>query len=84
MSRPKTIDAGIAPSGLVQIPCIERNAHAAVRAIGCAHFAILSDGEHKISFDEVMSVMMETGQAIPSMYRETSEGGLAERYRKKS
>jgi len=69
--------------GLVQIPCIERNAHAAVRAIGCAHFAILSDGVHKISFDDVMAVMMETGQAIPSMYRETSEGGLAEKYRKK-
>jgi len=67
--------------GLVQIPCIERNAHAAVRAIGCAHFALLSDGVHKISFDEVMYVMMETGQAIPSMYRETSEAGLAEKYR---
>lgn len=67
--------------GLVQIPCIERNAHAAVRALGCAHFAILSDGVHKISFDEVMSVMMETGQALPSMYRETSEAGLAEKYR---
>jgi len=67
--------------GLVQIPCIERNAHASVRAIGCAHFALLSDGVHKISFDEVMAVMMETGHALPSMYRETSEAGLAEKYR---
>jgi len=69
--------------GLVQIPCIERNAHAAVRALGCAHFALLSDGVHKITFDEVMYVMMETGQAIPPMYRETSEGGLAEKYRRR-
>lgn len=67
--------------GLVQIPCIERNAHAAVRAISCAHFSLLSDGVHKISFDEVMAVMMETGQAIPPMYRETSEAGLAEKYK---
>lgn len=52
-------------NGLVQIPCIERNAHAAVRALGCSHFALLSDGVHKISFDDVMAVMMETGQAIP-------------------
>lgn len=69
--------------GLVQIPCIERNAHAAVRALGCAHFALLSDGVHKIPFDEVMAVMMETGQAIPPMYRETSEAGLADKYRKR-
>jgi len=70
--------------GLVQIPCIERNAHAAVRALGCAHFALLSDGVHKITFDEVMAVMMETGQAIPPMYRETSEAGLADKYRKRN
>ncbi|PLX70070.1 MAG: L-serine ammonia-lyase [Denitrovibrio sp.] len=69
--------------GLVQIPCIERNAHAAVRALGCSHFALLSDGVHKISFDDVMAVMMETGQAIPPMYRETSEAGLADKYRNK-
>jgi L-serine dehydratase len=68
-------------SGLVQIPCIERNAHAATRALSCCHFALLSDGEHKISFDDVVAVMKETGQALPSMYRETSAGGLAKVYR---
>ena len=68
-------------NGLVQIPCIERNAHAATRALSCCHFALLSDGEHKISFDDVVSVMKETGQALPSMYRETSDGGLAKMYR---
>ena len=68
--------------GLVQIPCIERNAHAATRAISCSHFALLSDGVHKISFDQVTAVMKETGQALPSLYRETSGGGLAKAYRK--
>jgi len=67
--------------GLVQIPCIERNAHAATRALSCCHFALLSDGEHKISFDDVVAVMKETGQALPSIYRETSAGGLAKIYR---
>jgi len=68
-------------NGLVQIPCIERNAHAATRALSCCHFALLSDGEHKISFDDVVAVMKETGQALPPMYRETSAGGLAKVYR---
>jgi L-serine dehydratase len=68
-------------NGLVQIPCIERNAHAATRALSCCHFALLSDGEHKISFDDVVAVMKETGQALPSLYRETSAGGLAKIYR---
>lgn len=63
--------------GLVQIPCIERNAHAALRAWDCAHIAILSDGEHMVSFDEVVAVMLEVGHAMPAKYRETSEGGLA-------
>ncbi|PIE67760.1 MAG: L-serine ammonia-lyase [Deltaproteobacteria bacterium] len=67
--------------GLVQIPCIERNAHAATRALSCCHFALLSDGIHKISFDDVVAVMKETGQALPFLYRETSEGGLAKAYR---
>jgi L-serine dehydratase len=69
--------------GLVQIPCIERNAHAATRALSCCHFALLSDGVHKISFDDVTAVMKETGQALPSLYRETSAGGLAKAYRGK-
>jgi L-serine dehydratase len=67
--------------GLVQIPCIERNAHAAARAFCCSHFALLSDGTHKISFDDVVEVMKDTGCAIPSLYKETSEGGLAKIYK---
>lgn len=67
--------------GLVQIPCIERNAHAALRAIDCAHLAILSDGEHTISYDEVVDVLLETGQSLSTDFRETSSGGLARIYR---
>lgn len=63
--------------GLVQVPCIERNAMACMRAIDHASFAIMGDGRHKVSFDDVIEVMMETGTAIPSLYRETSKGGLA-------
>jgi L-serine dehydratase len=63
--------------GLVQIPCIERNAMAAMRSLDHACYALLSDGRHKVSFDAVVDVMMETGQALPSLYRETSLGGLA-------
>jgi len=70
-------------AGLVQIPCIERNAHAATRALSCAHFALLSDGSHIIPFDEVVLVMKETGQALPHLYRETSAGGLARAYRRR-
>jgi L-serine dehydratase len=68
-------------NGLVQIPCIERNAHAATRALSCCHFAMLSGGEHKITFDEITRVMKETGQALPSIYRETAGGGIAQAYR---
>ncbi len=68
-------------NGLVQIPCIERNAHAASRALGCCRFALASDGVHIISFDEIVKVMKETGQALPSLYRETAEGGIAQVYR---
>lgn len=63
--------------GLVQIPCIERNAMACMRAVDHASYALMSDGRHKISFDDVVEVMMETGHALPSLYRETSMGGLA-------
>ncbi len=70
-------------NGLVQIPCIERNAHAATRALSCCHFALLSGGEHKITFDEITLVMKETGKALPSIYRETSGGGIAEAYRQR-
>jgi L-serine dehydratase len=68
-------------NGLVQIPCIERNAFAATRAIDCADFALYSDGSHRISFDEVVKVMARTGRDLPHVYRETAEGGLAIVYR---
>lgn len=63
--------------GLVQIPCIERNAMATARALNHATYALLSDGRHRVSFDNIISVMMETGNAIPPIYKETSMGGLA-------
>ncbi|MEN8187781.1 MAG: L-serine ammonia-lyase [Bacteroidota bacterium] len=63
--------------GLVQIPCIERNVHGAMRAFDCARYSLLSDGKHFISFDTVTKVMKETGKDLPSLYRETSLGGLA-------
>ncbi len=69
--------------GLVQIPCIERNAHAATRALSCARFALLSDGLHRISFDDVVTVLLETGKALPTLYRETATGGLARVYEKR-
>jgi L-serine dehydratase len=64
--------------GLVQIPCIERNAMAAIRALEIAEYAILSDGTHHISFDQVIETMARTGNDIPSLYRETALGGLAQ------
>lgn len=63
--------------GLVQIPCIERNAYAAARALDANLFASLTDGAHRVSFDRVVEVMKETGHDLPSLYKETSEGGLA-------
>lgn len=66
--------------GLVQIPCIERNGFACMRAVDHASYAMVGDGRHKISFDDVVEVMMETGHALPSLYRETSMGGLARVY----
>ena len=63
--------------GLVQVPCIERNAVAAARALDANAYATLSDGSHLVSFDKVVAVMKETGINLPSLYRETSEGGLA-------
>lgn len=64
-------------NGLVQIPCIERNVHAAARAFDAARFSLLSDGSHFISFDTVTKVMKQTGKDLPSLYKETSLGGLA-------
>ena len=69
--------------GIVQIPCIERNAFAASKAYNCADFALLSDGSHRIPFDDVVAVLWETGNNLPSLYRETASGGLAEAYRRR-
>lgn len=67
--------------GYVQIPCIERNAVAAMRAVDASNLAkILSGSEQKISFDLVVETMYETGKDLNSHYRETSEGGLAKKY----
>lgn len=63
--------------GLVQIPCIERNAYAAARAMDANSYAMFSDGQHSVSFDKVVEVMKNTGHDLPSLYKETSEGGLA-------
>jgi len=66
--------------GLVQIPCIERNAFAAARALDCNQYASFSDGNHRVPFDHVVEVMKRTGQDLPSLYKETSAGGLAKGY----
>ena len=63
--------------GLVQIPCIERNALASVKAINAARLALHGDGSHFVSLDQVIHTMRETGQDMDSKYKETSEGGLA-------
>lgn len=63
--------------GLVQIPCIERNAYAAARALDSNLYASFSDGVHSVSFDRVVEVMKQTGHDLPSVYKETSQGGLA-------
>lgn len=63
--------------GLVQIPCIERNAYAAARAMDAGIYALYTDGLHRVSFDQVVEVMKQTGNDLPSLYKETSEGGLA-------
>jgi len=63
--------------GLVQIPCIERNAFGAARALDANMYALLSDGQHMVSFDRVIQAMKQTGHDLPRIYRETAEGGLA-------
>ncbi len=68
-------------NGLVQIPCIERNAISAMQAYSCAHYAILTSGVHHISLDEVIEVMKQTGKDLREDYRETSKGGLARSYK---
>ena len=68
-------------NGMVQIPCIERNVFAAAQALTCARYACSTDGSHRVSFDEVVTVMKQTGHDLPSLYRETASGGLATAYR---
>jgi L-serine dehydratase len=63
--------------GLVQIPCIERNAMAAVKAINAQRMAVRGDGKHHVSLDKVIKTMRETGADMKSHYKETSRGGLA-------
>lgn len=63
--------------GLVQIPCIERNAMGAVKAVNATRMALIGDGEHKISLDKVIKTMKQTGMDMQSIYKETSMGGLA-------
>ena len=67
--------------GLVQIPCIERNAYAAARALDANIYATFTAGRHRVSFDTVVEVMKQTGHDLPSLYKETSEGGLAKDYK---
>ena len=63
--------------GLVQVPCIERNAMAAVKAINAARIALRGDGEHIVSLDKVIKTMRETGADMKTKYKETARGGLA-------
>ena len=66
--------------GLVQVPCIERNAMAAARALECAQYALMTNAFHIISFDEVVMTMILTGEDIEDTLRETSRAGLAQTY----
>ncbi len=64
-------------AGLVQIPCIERNAMGSVKAINAARLALRGDGSHKVSLDQVITTMRQTGLDMSTIYKETSQGGLA-------
>ena len=64
-------------AGLVQIPCIERNAMGAVKAINAARLAMRGDGTHKVTLDQVIATMRQTGEDMAAIYKETSQGGLA-------
>jgi L-serine dehydratase len=64
-------------AGLVQIPCIERNAMGSVKAINAARLALGGDGSHKVTLDQVISTMRQTGRDMSTIYKETSQGGLA-------
>jgi L-serine dehydratase len=64
-------------AGLVQIPCIERNAMGSVKAVNAARLAMRGDGTHKVSLDQVIATMRQTGRDMSTIYKETSQGGLA-------
>ncbi len=64
-------------SGLVQVPCIERNAMAAIKAINASRLAMRGDGQHYVSLDDVIRTMRDTGRDMKSKYKETARGGLA-------
>ncbi len=64
-------------AGLVQIPCIERNAMGSVKAVNAARLALRGDGSHKVSLDQVIATMRQTGLDMSTIYKETSQGGLA-------
>ena len=64
-------------NGLVQIPCIERNAFGAIKAVNAASLALHGDGAHKVSLDQVVATMRQTGADMHDIYKETSLGGLA-------
>ena len=63
--------------GLVQVPCLERNAIATVKAINAARLAMHGDGSHRVSLDQAIETMRQTGADMKSKYKETSRGGLA-------
>ena len=63
--------------GLVQVPCIERNAMGAVKAVNAARMAMQGNGQHVVSLDNVIKTMRETGADMKTKYKETSRGGLA-------
>lgn len=64
-------------AGLVQVPCIERNAMAAIKAINAARLALCGDGTHHVSLDKVILTMKETGMDMMDKYKETARGSLA-------
>jgi L-serine dehydratase len=66
--------------GLVQIPCIERNAMGAIKAVNAAKMALNEEGKHYVSLDSVIKTMYDTGKDMKKKYKETSKGGLAVHY----
>jgi L-serine dehydratase len=64
-------------AGLVQIPCIERNAMAAIKAINASRLALRGSGQHFVSLDKVIKTMRDTGRDMKTKYKETARGGLA-------